>query len=47
MKPKTKKLPVQPKLDQRELAQLTQGGEDEEEGALAAADRVKGIGYQP
>ena len=47
MKPKVKKLPVQPKLDQRELAQLTQAGEDEDKGLLAAEDRVKGIGYQP
>ena len=47
MKPKVKKLPVQPKLDQRELAQLTQAGEDEDGGPLAAEDRVKGIGYQP
>lgn len=47
MKPKVKKLPVQPKLDQRELAQLTQAGEEEGQGPMAAEDRVKGIGYAP
>ncbi|KAK9802778.1 hypothetical protein WJX73_002172 [Symbiochloris irregularis] len=47
MKPKVKKLPVQPKLDQRELAQLTQAGEDEGQGPLATEDRLKGIGYAP
>lgn len=47
MKPKVKKLPVQPKLDLREMAQLTQAGEGEEESNLVAEDRMKGIGYQP
>lgn len=47
MKPKVKKLPVQPKLDTRELTQLTGKAEDEELDAAAQADRVKGLGYQP
>lgn len=47
MKPKVKKLPIQPKLDQRELAQLTEKGEGEDDGPLDMADRVKGMGYQP
>ena len=47
MKPKVKKLPIQPKLNQRELAQLTQTAEDEASHLETTADRMKGIGYQP
>lgn len=47
IKPKTIRVPKQPSLDQREMAQLMQRGEDEEEADPAMqGDRIKGLGYK-
>ena len=47
IKPKTIKAPKQPSLDQREMAQLMQRGNDEEEEDPARqAERIKGLGYK-
>jgi hypothetical protein len=48
MKPKKKKLPVAPKLDQHDVKQLLNGRPDDEGPKPAAdVDRVKGLGYAP
>lgn len=47
IKPKTIRAPKQPSLDQRDMAQLMQRGEDEEEEDPARqAERIKGLGYK-
>lgn len=47
IKPKTIKAPKQPSLDQRDMAQLMQRGEDEEEEDPARqAERIKGLGFK-
>ena len=49
MKPKVKKLKVQPQLDQREMKQLMEGAEDDRDqdsNAQNDADPVKGVGFR-
>ena len=47
IKPKTIRAPKQPSLDQRDMAQLMQRGEDEEdEDPARQAERIKGLGYR-
>lgn len=47
IKPKTVRAPKQPTLDQRDMAQLMQRGEDEEEEDPARqAERIKGLGFR-
>ena len=47
IKPKTVRAPKQPSLDQRDMAQLMQRGEDEEEEDPARqAERIKGLGFR-
>ena len=46
IKPKTVRAPKLPSLDQKDMAQLMQKGEDEEEGeGDREAERIKGLGY--
>ena len=47
IKPKTIRAPKQPSLDQREMAQLMQRGEDEEEvDPERQAERIKCLGFR-
>ena len=47
IKPKTLRAPKQPALDQRDMAQLMQRGEDEEdEDPARQAERIKGLGFR-
>ena len=48
IKPKTIRAPKQPSLDQKDLQQLMQKGEEEEdaaEGGDREAERIKGLGF--
>lgn len=45
IKPKVLRAPKQPSLDKKELAQLMQKDDEEEDDANREAERIKGLGY--